>query len=161
MSYWWAAMVAFAAVAGAIAWVVTGLMGLGDRVQELHRMAVPGQLVAELEAGKQSVYWESGGRARVEIAVRRVDGPAVPVGPHGGEVTYSAGGHSGESIAGFEITDPGRYLMVVDGREGVVAFGPGVGGTIVRAIVGAIAIFFGGLLLSGLLLIATARRRRR
>ena len=163
LGYWLAAMVAFAAVAGAIGWFVVGLTSLGDKVDDLHRVTVPGQAVVELEAGKQSVYWEGGGAIPpLEITVREVDGPAVEVGPHGGEVTYEVDGRSGTSVAGFEVDDDGRYLVVVggDGAQGIVAVGPGVGGQIVSAVVGGLAIFFGGLLLCGLVIILTARRRK-
>lgn len=162
LGYWIAAMIAFAAVAGAIAWFVVGLTGLDDRVSELHRLTVPGELTAELGAGKHAVYWEGrGDPPAMDIAVRRVDGPEVPVGPHGGEVTYDVGGHAGTSVAGFTTPEAGRYVLRVDSRRpGVVAFGEGVGGRIVSAVVGGLGIFFGGLLLCGLAIIITARRRR-
>lgn len=165
LGYWLAAMVAFAAVAGAIAWFVVGLTSLDDKVGELDRIAVPGQAVVEMDAGDKAMYWEGPGDRipPLDIAVRRVDGPAVEVGPHGGEVTYDVGGHSGTSIAGFEIPADGRYLVVVGGGPrvtGIVAFGDGVGGRIVSAVVGGLAIFLGGMLLCGLMIIVTAQRRK-
>jgi hypothetical protein len=163
LGYWLAGLVAVVAVAGGIGWFVLGLTSLGDKVDDLHRIAVPGQAVVELEAGKQSVYWEGGGTVPpLEIAVREVDGPAVAVGPHGGEVTYEVDGRSGTSVAGFEVDDDGRYLVVVGGErtQGAVAVGKGVGGQIVSAVVGGLGIFFGGLLLCGVVIIITARRRK-
>lgn len=163
LGYWLAGLLAVGAVAGGVAWFVLGLSSLGDKVDELHRVEVPGQAVVELESGKQAVYWEGGDVVPLlEIAVRRVDGPPVPVGPHGGEVTYDVGSRSGTSVAGFEIERAGRYRVIVtsDSASGVVAVGRGVGGQIVRAVVGGIVIFFGGLLLVGVVIIVTARRRR-
>lgn len=163
LGYWLAGLLAVVAVAGGVAWFVLGFSSLGDRVDELDRVDVPGQAVVELESGKQSVYWEGGDVVPpLEISVRRVDGPQVPVGPHGGEVTYDVGSRSGTSVAGFEIEQAGRYRVIVasDSASGVVAFGRGVGGHIVRAVVGGLGIFFGGLLLVGVVIIITARRRR-
>lgn len=165
LGYWLAGLLALLAVAGGVGWFVMGFSSLGDKVDELHRVDVPGRAVVELEAGKQSAYWEGAGDAvpPLQIAVRRIDGPAIAVGPHGGEVTYDINGRSGTSVAGFAIEEAGPYLVVVDSESGrgAVAVGKGVGGQIVRAIIGGLGIFFGGLLLTGVVIILTARRRRR
>lgn len=163
LGYWLAGLLALLAVAGGVAWFALGFSSLGDRVDELGRISVPGQAIVELESGKQSIYWEGGGSVpALEISVRRVDGPPVAVGPHGGEVTYDVNGHSGTSVAGFAVDEAGRYLVVVgsDNPSGSIAVGKGVGGHIVRAVVGGLGIFFGGLLFSGVAIIVTARRRR-
>jgi hypothetical protein len=163
LGYWLAALLALASIAGGVAWFALGFSSLGDKVDELHRVDVPGRAVVELESGKQSIYWEgSGASPPMRIAVRSAGGAQVPVGPHGGEVTYDVNGHSGTSVAGFSVDEAGRYEVVVDSDTGggVVAVGKGVGGQIVKAIVGGLGIFFGGLLLTGALIIVTARRRR-
>jgi hypothetical protein len=161
LGYVFAGLVAIAAVGGAIAWFVVAFTSLGDKVDELHRIEVPGSATIELDAGDKAVYWEGRGASPpLRIAVLKVDGEAIDVGPHGGEVTYEVNGHNGTSIAGFEVPEDGRYVVSVEGRRGLIAVGDGVGGRIVSAVVGGLAIFFGGLLLCGLLLILTARRRR-
>lgn len=173
LGYWLAAMLCFAAIAGAIGWVVDGLIGLDDRVNDLHRVAVPGEQLLALEEGRQAVYYESAGGEdatipRLEIRLEPAEGGApVVVGPHGGDVSYSVGGYAGRSMAGFEIEDAGSYRMTVRARSenvpagALLAVGPGIGGRIVRAVVGGLAIFFGGLLLAGLTIAITAARRRR
>jgi hypothetical protein len=171
LGYWLAAMLAFAGVAIAIAWFVSGITGIGSAVDDLARVPIPGTQTMALEEGKNAIYYESdaGEDARVprlKITLAPVGGGRpVVIGPHGGDVTYSTGGHAGRSIAGFTLEEAGSYAITVTSRtenvapEAVLAVGKGVGGRIVRAIVGAIAFFFGGLLLCGLTIILTARRR--
>ena len=58
------------AVVLAVVWFITGFTGLGDAVGDLTRIQAPGQAVAELEEGKQAVYWEGRGASPpLEIAV--------------------------------------------------------------------------------------------
>lgn len=159
--YWLAGLVAVAAVGGAIAWFVLGLGGLAGAVDDLARVDVPGSAVVELDDGRQSAYWEGEGPVpALDIAVEEVDGPPLEVGPHGGEVSYDVGGRSGQSVAGFTVADAGPHEVTVRGPGGTLAVGEGVGSRIVGAVVGGIGLFFGGLLLSGLLILLTARRRR-
>lgn len=160
--YWLAGLIAVAAVGGAIAWFVLGLGGLGGAVDDLARVDVPGSAVVELEEGRQSAYWEGEGAVpALRIAVREVDGPPLEVGPHGGEVTYEVDGRAGQSVAGFTVAEAGFHEVTVRGDGGGrLAVGEGVGSRIVGVVVGGIALFFGGLLLSGLMILVTARRRR-
>lgn len=170
--YWIGGAVCVAAVAAAILWLVTGLVGFANAVDDLQRVPVPGGGVVELGSGRHAIYYESsaGEHARVpplRIALRPVDGgPAVTVGAYSGSVTYSIGGHAGRSLAGFEIASPGRYRLTVAGPSAppsgaALAVGRGLGGRLVRAIVGAIVIFFGGILLAGAMIAFTATRRSR
>jgi hypothetical protein len=163
LAYVAAAAVGAAAVVGAVAWFVSGLAGVGDAVDELSRVPVPGSAVVTLAAGKNAVYYEGRGSPAVQLDLQRVDGPPVTIGPHRDDTTYDAGGHHGRSIAGFTLEESGDYRLTVRGEApagGHVAVGKGVGGKIVSAVVGGLGIFFGGLLLCGLLIILTARARR-
>ena len=159
LGYWLAGLVGLAAVAGAIAWFVLGFTGLGDRVDDLERVPIPGSAVVTLEQGKNAVYYEGRGDPSLQIRLRALDGIDVVVGPHGGDVTYDVNGHSGRSVAGFTLERSGDYELSVDGPRGVLAVGKGVGGRIVSAILGGLGIFFGGLLLCGVLIILTAATR--
>lgn len=170
--YWIGGAVSVAAVAGAILWLVTGLVGFANAVDDLQRVPVPGGAVLELGSGRHAVYYESsaGEQARIpplRIVLRPVDGgPAVTVGAYSGSVTYSIGGHAGRSLAGFAIASPGRYRLAVAGPSArssgaVLAVGRGLGGRLVRAIVGAIVIFLGGTLLGGAMVVFTSTRRSR
>lgn len=161
LGYWVAAMVGVAAVAGAVVWFVAGIGSIGDAVDDLQRIPVPGTRTVPLEAGKNAVYLEDGDAGSgVTITIRKVGGAAVDVGPHGGDTTYDVGGHHGVSVAGFALDDDGDYAVGVDGEGGTAAVGKGIGGHIVSAVVGGLGLFFGGLLLCGLLILLTARARR-
>jgi hypothetical protein len=159
-----AALVGVLAVAGAIAWFVAGFGGLSDAVDDLARVPIPGSATVHLDEGKGAIYYEFAGGEPVpalEITIRLVDGPDVPVREHGGETNYDLDGHDGRSIAGYDIREAGDYRVAVRGVPGgTIALGHGVGGKIVSAVVGGLAVLFVGLGLCAVLIILTARRRR-
>jgi hypothetical protein len=170
--YWIGGALCVAAVAGAVLWLVLGIVGFSDAVDDLQRVPAPGRGVVELGAGRHAIYFESPAGADAPIpplrlALRPVaGGEAVPIGPYSGTVTYSTGGHDGRSLAGFAVAEPGRYRLTVAGEPArtpgaVVAVGRGLGGRLVRAIVGAAVIFVGGLALGGVVIGVTSARRSR
>lgn len=162
LGYWLAALLVLAAFAGGGAWIWAGFSRLDDSVDELQRLDVPGRGVFTLEEGDGSVYYEGPGEPYLTIRMNGTDGTPVDVGQHGGEVTYDFGGHSGTSYFGYEIERAGEYEVEIDGPSGgVIAFGEGVGGQIVAAVVGALVIFFGCLGAAIILLVITRKRRRR
>ena len=157
------------AVIASIAWFGFGFLSMERAIDDLARVSVPGEAVVELDAGEQSVYYESaeGSDAAVPgIQVRLVaaDGTAIPVGPHGGKVSYDIGGRGGRSVAGFELEEAGSYRLTATAFGGVppeatLAVGPGVGGRIVRTVVGGLVLAFAGMTI-GIVLLVRARRRR-
>jgi hypothetical protein len=153
-------------------WFVLGLVGFGDAVDGLDRVPVPGRAVLDLGTGRHAIYYEGPGgeNARnppLRVALRPVAGGAtVPIGGYSGSVKYSISGHAGRSLAGFGISKPGRYRLTVVAPSGAppdahLAVGRGLGGRLVRAFVGAIAIFIAGMALGGTLIGVTAARRSR
>lgn len=166
----WPGILAIAlGIAASTAWFVLGFVGLDRAIGDLERVPVPGQAVVELEAGRQAVYYESaeGSDAAVpglQIRLVSPDGTAVPVGAHGGKVSYDVGGQGGRSVAGFEVPEDGAYRLTVVptgafSPGATLAVGPGVGGRIVRIVVGGVAIVLATVLL-GVVLLVRARRRR-
>ncbi len=87
------------------------------------------------------------------------------VGDHSGSVSYSISGHTGQSVASARVPRDGRY-RVVFGADGAspgaeLAIGPGLGGRIVRIIVGGFAVFLLGAIAGTVLIVVTQARRRR
>lgn len=168
--YWLGGVVIALAVAGAITWFVVGMVRFVDALDDLARVDVPGSRVIALGTGRHSIYYEGpGGEDAVvpplRIRIAGVDGgPVLAVGGHSGSVTYSMGGHAGRSINGFGVPRAGRYRVTVDAAErsgAQIAIGPGVGGRIVRALVGGFAILLVGGGAGAALIVVTGVRRGR
>ncbi|MFL5846788.1 MAG: hypothetical protein ACJ762_19065 [Solirubrobacteraceae bacterium] len=162
LGYWLAGLIGVAAVGGAIAWFIAGFGGLSDRVDALQRVPIPGAGTLTLEAGGTTLYYEGpGGVPGLDLSIRALDGSPVKIHSQRDDTAYTLSGHHGQSVAGFHVDRTGRYRIRVSGHQGgELAVGHGVGGKIVGIVLGGIGIFFGGLLLCGLAIILTARRRR-
>jgi hypothetical protein len=167
--YWVGAALILAGVLGAVAWFAVGMVRFSHSVDGLGRVSVPGSAVLALEEGRQSVYYEGPGGEDADVPPLRLrvapagGGAPLDVGPHSGSVSYSMSGHAGRSVAGFGVPRDGRYRVSVDGPEvgAQIAVGPGLGGRIVRAIVGGFAILLlGGIGGSGLIVLTSVRRAR-
>jgi hypothetical protein len=170
---WVGAVIIAAAIAGAIAWFVLGLTGMTDAVDDLERVSIPaGGGAVELTEGRRAVYYETNQGDSENVpglritVVRESDQRALEVGDHSGTVTYSFGGHSGTSVAGLDVPRSGRHTVTVTATGPVpgdaeLAIGPGVGGRIVRAILGGFAIAFLGIAVGVVLIVRTEGRRRR
>lgn len=160
--YWLAAgLVLLAFLAGGL-WAWQGFSGLDEAVDDLHRLDIPGRGTFALEEGEQSVYYEGSGSGNIRMSITAPDGTPVTVRPHGGTVSYSVGGHSGESVFGYTIAEPGDHRVEVRGLTGgQVAFGEGVGGRIVGIVVGGLVIFFVFAVSALVVFLVTRRRRRR
>ena len=161
-SYLWAWLLVVLAFAGGGLWIWQGFERLDDSVDELQRLDIPGQGRFTLEEGKQSVYYEGEGSGNIRFAIVGPDGAEVPISQHSGEVTYTVGGRSGEGVFGYTIDEAGEYRVQVQGAiGGQVAFGDGVGDQIVKAVVGAMAIFGILMIIAIVLFVRTARQRKR
>ncbi len=170
--YWIGGALLGAAVLGAIAWFVIGMTRFGDAVDDLERVPVPGSSVVTLSEGRKAIYYESPDGEDAHVPELQIDilpvggGPALAIGSHSGNVSYSAGGHAGRSIAGFDVPATRQYAVSVGAAGGApqtaeLAIGKGVGGRIVWVIVGAFAIFFIGSGAGSVMLVVTSTRRRR
>lgn len=170
--YWIAGLIALVGIGGAIAWGVISWDRLNDTIDDFERIAVPGQATLEFsDAGGYTVYyeepnqgWEANyfGSPGVEIT-NATTGEAIPVSTYLTELTYTLG-RRGVAIYTFEIDEPGQYDVVVTAEAGSasdaeVALGPGIGGTLVWTILGALAIFFGALVVAIVIAVVVAVRR--
>ncbi len=79
---------------------------------------------------------------------------------YGGRLTYDFGGHAGQALFTFEIDRPGRYVVEASSAgRGDLAVGRGVGGRLVRTVVGAVLLALGGVIVGAIVLIVTAVAR--
>jgi hypothetical protein len=155
------------AIAGAILWVVPGFVRLGDAVDDLVRVPLErggSEIVVELDAGKQSIYYEApDAQERTPSVTVAILG--AETGEHSGSVSYSIGGHTGVSVASADIPRDGRYRVASgsdDPSPGAqLAIGPGLGSRIVRIIVGGFAVFLLGAIAGTVVIVVTSSRRRR
>jgi hypothetical protein len=159
-----------AAVLGAIAWFVVGMVRFGDAVDDLQRVAIPGTADMTLSAGRKSIYYEGPGGSDADVPALQIqitslaDGQPLAIGGHSGSVSYSISGHAGRSTAGFRVPRDGRHRVAVDAPQGAppsaeLAIGRGLGNRLVGVIVGAIAIFFVGGGIGAAVLARTSARR--
>jgi hypothetical protein len=151
------------------------LSRLGD---ELMRVVVPGQHEMTLAAGTYTIFNEQGGAVDGRVyAGGNISGLRVSVQPPAGGVVipltadassrYSVGGRAGQSIFTFTITEPGTYRFIAsyeDGRtdpQAVLAIGRGFMASLLKTILGGLAIAFGGAVIAAAIAISVYRRRRR
>jgi hypothetical protein len=171
--YWLALPIAVLGIGIGIWWFVHGFTTLGDKVERLERVPVPGQRTVTLSEGAQSIYFESGDGQDVAVPELRIrivpegGGAPLAVRNHDGSATYSIDGYDGQSVYGFDAPREGRYTVKVSARteslpaSPVLALGEGIGGHILGIVLGGLGFIFGGLLAAGGWLIAVAVRRRR
>jgi hypothetical protein len=168
---WFAvAAVLFAGMLACIFGAVAGFTDVSHRVSAFPRVPVPGQAQVTLrQPGGYLVYFEGPGQGRGQARLLLRDaatGQAVTISDgSGGTEKYTIGRHSGQSVARFTITRPGRYVLSAHPSGGVapadVAVGQGLGGGLlagVLLVIGAVACFVTGLLT---VIFTLARRRRR
>ena len=167
-----AVFMALAAVIGAVVWGLTSWHRLSSAVEDFERVDIPGQARLSFdEAAGYTIYYEELDPVGLvlapptSVAITSADsGESVPVASYVSELTYTVDDRHGVAVRTFEITEPGDYDVVVDsggtaytGSE--LAFGPGIGGTLVSAIVGSLVIAFGGIVLAAGVAVIVAVRR--
>lgn len=172
-SRWWYAVGTVVALGGAIAIVVVGFVGFMTAMDDMDRVAIPGERELALQPGDYVGYYEY--RSHVdgemfqtteEISGLRcaLDGAAGPVElqPPSVSGSYETGSYAGRSLFAFSIAEPGHYRLRCD-HDGdhrlVIAIGGGI------ASVAGIALMIGGVFLcigvgAGIMLWTWSRRRR-
>ncbi len=148
VGYWIAAALFVLAVAlGVLAGV--GFSSLVRQVDSFQRVQVPGQATVTFsKPGGYLVYLEGPGfgglssTGQVPLSMHSdASGRQVSLGSLSGvQETYTLGSHSGQAVASFTITAPGRYVVNAgtpsDPAPTDIAFGHGIGSALALAIVG-------------------------
>src|SRR5690349_23392834 len=168
----WVAAVILAGALACVGFAIAGFGSLGHQIDTFQRVKVPGRSeVTFTSAGGYLLYFEGPGMNRGRTGIVRVllqsesDGSHVPISSKHLSERYNIGGHSGQAVASFTITKPGRYLLT-DGQATSpaptdIAVGKGIGAAVVRPV---LLIVFGALAFAGglvLLILTTLRRRMR
>lgn len=166
----------------ALAIGLTGFSQFMSTVEDMRRVAMPGQAEIVLPAGFSTLYvehrtvvdgkaidasWASGSiEAPVglgfQCALTDPDGKAVPLEHSASSVSYSFGSYEGQSMFDLRAGAAGTYVLACEapGPFGV-AVGYGVGTWIVVAVVGGLVPGLGGVFTFLLVLIKRRRQRRR
>lgn len=164
--YWIGGGLVAVGVVGGVLWIVLSVIAISNDIEAFQHVPVPGGATLRLEARKYIMYYE-GPNADELVPQFKVDitdesGEPVAIDPYFGSFTYSFG-RDGSAQGTVTPRHAGRFAVQTDGGDGRgrVAFGRPLGRTIVRTVLGAIAI--GGILTcAGIaLLILTGLRRNR
>ena len=174
IGYWLGGLLIAGGIIGGIVWIVVGLSGFSDSIDDFERVPVGQVGTVDLEAGDYIVYAERGGGLpqsnyinglRMRPAGAEGRGEEVQFEDYVSEFTYDFGGRAGRAQLTFEIEDGGEYLVRADDGPGTtattVAFGPSVAGDLVSAIVGLFVIAGLGIVLGIILIVVTGIRRRK
>jgi hypothetical protein len=166
--YWIGGLVIVASAVGAVAWVISGVLGVDDTVKDFERVPFAGGGTVTLDSSGEYVIYLEPDTAVSSAAVFTLtdpDGDEVDVDVYSTELTYDFGGRSGTAVATFSADQPGDYMLESDSGDSVsidsYAVGSSIAGDLVSAIAGGFAIGGLGLLVGSVILIVTLARRSR
>ena len=158
-------------VVGGIAWLVIGITGIEDTVDDMEREPVDQVGTIDLDEGGQVIYGESAGGDAVSAVLGTVrirpegeEGGELNVSTYEGELTYDFGNRPMRAQYTVDIPEDGTYEIRAAGIPGgatTVTVGPSIAGDLVGAILGGFIIGGLGVLIGVILLIVTGVRRRR
>jgi hypothetical protein len=162
-------VIAVLGLATAIVWGVVGVTGYLNRVKDLSRMPVPGQMMVQVAgSGENFVYFEGQGPATLEQLRVRVTGPqgqVVALEPYRLDLRYDAPGNPGQighALATFQASGTGACRVTATGSAPAgtrIAIGESVAKNVIPTLLGIL-----GLLLvtvgGGLALIIVTMVRR-
>jgi hypothetical protein len=166
--YWVGGAVVVVGMVAGVLWGYLGFVSLSDDVNGFERVpANGGGEITLARDGGYTIYYESSSGNVVEdlpggqVALVPVGGgEPVELADYGGRLTYDFAGHAGQALFTFEIDRPGRYVVESTfAARGDLAVGPGVGGRLVRTVVGAVLLAVGGVVAGAIMLIVTAVAR--
>ncbi len=167
--YWVGAGIAVVGVIGAVLWFVLGMLSFAHQIDGFQRVPVDGEphRVTLLRTGSYTAYHEAPGGNEaaasdgIEAELVSSEGRSVRLAEYDTTLTYDVGGNAGRAVFTFEIDTPGSYELRASSTEGgELALGRGVGGKLVRSLVGGFVIGFLAVALGAPVVIVTAVRRQ-
>ncbi len=164
--YWIGGALILIGIAGAVVWLVVGLMGISNAVDEFERVPADGGGTIALDDDRPYVvYIEDGSTSRfatdVRLAIIDPSGDEVDLRKYGTEFNYDFSGRSGAASFTFRSDEAGDYTVVSESSSSraTVAVGRSLAGTLVWTIVTPFVIGGVGLLLGIVLMVVTLTRR--
>ena len=160
----WYVLGALIAAGGLVIGLVWGFMtytGYRDDIQAFDRIQAPGTEQLVLDEGAQTIYVEGTSEAAAgDVTVTAPDGTAVPTSDYFGDVRYDApDGSVGKAFATISVPAAGAYQVGVQGVSGTIAIGPGVTGSMIASVLGAMFLAFGSLAVGVVIIVVVALRR--
>ncbi len=164
--YWIGGALILVGIAGAVVWLVVGLMGISNAVDDFERVPADGGGTIVLDADRPYViYVEDGSTSRfatdVRLAVIDPSGGEVDLRRYGSDFNYDFGGRSGAAFFTFRSDEAGDYTVVSESSSSraTVAVGRSLAASLVWTIVTPFVIGGVGLLLGIILVVVTLARR--
>jgi hypothetical protein len=163
-------LVALVPIAIGVIVVVKNVRGLFDDIEHMQRVVVPGERTLKLDAGDYVIYGETKSRVdgvsyinesfNVRCALSAADGTAIKLESKTGSSQYTLAGYEGHSMFDVSIPKAGDYHFACEGdsKAAVLAFGHGIGMTLVVTILAGV---FGLLLSGGVFLLVFLKRRKK
>ena len=159
---------------GGVAWMVFGLISIGNQVDSFPRVPLPaGGAVTLDHSGGYVVYYEGPGARSGHIPAFNMRivpaAPSAAVGslrPNTASVIYTFGRHRGRSVLTLQVLHPGRFLVEPSGAAAVaggsnLAFGSNIARGIVSAVLLGLGLIFLGIIGAVVLFIIRLTRVRR
>lgn len=157
-------------VLAALGWGAAVVMSWAERLEELPRTEVPGELSVTLEEDEgRVVYFERRtfttppAPGALEVEVTGPDGQPVAVEAYEGVVTYRAFRLGGRAHATFEAAQTGTHTVRVDGEvpdDASVTVGPGLSTWPFWELAGPALLLMLGLVLGIVAIVRAVRHRR-
>jgi hypothetical protein len=164
-------LVAIALFAAGLAWLIVGIVSIGNTVNSLQRVPVPaGGTISLGHGGGYIVYYEGPGaqsgriqRFNIQVAPAS-SGAGVPsLTQYSSELTYNIGSHHGRAVLTLHITRPGTFRVTTTGSPPAgsdLAFGGSIASGIVGALLPGLPLILIGLLGAVTLLVIRIVRKR-
>jgi hypothetical protein len=171
-SAWWYGLAGGLGALGIVLGVVVAVVTFSsytDKVDDFQRIEIPGSGTVTLDdTGGYTVYHEYPGAdsddflsPEITVTVTAPDGSEVDLDLYDTTVQYSTADYEGVAVYSFRAFETGDYEVEVDGEQGTLAVGRGLGSGLVGGVLGAIALGAGGVIAGGVMAIVVGVRRSR
>ena len=164
-------LVALALFAAGLAWLIFGIVSLGNTVNDLQRVPLPaGGTISLKHSGGYIVYYEGPGaqsgkipRFNIHVTPASSGAAVSSLTQYGQQVTYNIGSHHGRAVLTLHVTKPGTFRVSATGPQVAgadLAFGGSIASGVVGILLPGVPLIIVGLLGGLLLLIIRIVRKR-
>jgi hypothetical protein len=164
-------LVALAFFAAGLAWLIVGIVSLGNTVNDLQRVPLPaGGTVSLGHSGGYTVYYEGPGAQNghfpsydIHVILASPGAGVLSLTGYGSTVTYNIGSHHVRAVLTLHITRPGKFRVTATGSNvpgADLAFGGSIASGVVGVLLPGVPLMIIGVLGAVLLLIIRIVRKR-